>query len=94
MINKLSLEEESILDSEFTYHDKKAGIIGGYCEDGFPLYYANDEIAAMLGYDSVDEFVKAIDGRVINMLSDAQTATVPCKKPKFSERNCKCVLKI
>lgn len=68
MINKMSLEEESVLASEFTYHDKKAGIIGGYCEDGFPLYYANDEIAAMLGYESREEFAQAIDGKVINTI--------------------------
>ena len=31
------------------------GTIGGYCEGGFPVYYANDKIAHMLGYTNVDD---------------------------------------
>ena len=48
--------------------DKKAGIIGGYCEEGFPFFYANEEMASILGYDSVDALVTAIDGKVINTI--------------------------
>lgn len=33
------------------------GTIGGYCEDGFPIYYANEKIAQMLGYDNVEELI-------------------------------------
>ena len=45
-----------------------SGLIGGYCEDEFPVYYANEEMALMLGYDAVEEMVKAIDGKVINTI--------------------------
>ena len=44
------------------------GLIGGYCEDDFPVYYANEEMALMLGYDAVEELVEAIDGKVINTI--------------------------
>ena len=44
------------------------GLIGGYCEDEFPVYYANEEMARMLGYDAVEEMVEAIDGKVINTI--------------------------
>lgn len=43
-----------------------SGLIGGYCEDEFPVYYANEEMALMLGYNAVEELVEAIDGKVIN----------------------------
>ena len=42
------------------------GLIGGYCENEFPVYYANEEMARMLGYDAVEEMVEAIDGKVMN----------------------------
>ena len=44
------------------------GLIGGYCEDEFPVCYANEEMARMLGYDAVEEMVEAIDGKVINTI--------------------------
>jgi PAS domain-containing protein len=44
------------------------GLIGGYCENEFPVYYANEEMARMLGYDAVEEMVQAIDGKVINTI--------------------------
>ncbi|MBS5284398.1 MAG: EAL domain-containing protein [Clostridiales bacterium] len=44
------------------------GMIGGYCEDGFPLYFANQEMVQLLGYSSYDEFEEAIDGMVINTI--------------------------
>lgn len=44
------------------------GLIGGYCENEFPVYYANEEMARMLGYDAVEEMVEAIDGKVINTI--------------------------
>ena len=28
------------------------GMIGGYCEEGFPLYYVNERMIKILGYDS------------------------------------------
>lgn len=67
-MKKLSSEELDLLTVEFTYQDNRSGIIGGYCETGYPLYYANDEIAEMLGYGSVEELIQAIDGKVVNTI--------------------------
>lgn len=44
------------------------GIIGGYCDEGFSLYFANEEIIALLGYDSYQDFYQGIDGKVINTI--------------------------
>ena len=68
MNRSLSQEEKNTLTSEVAYQDKKSGIIGGYCEAEFPLYYANEEMAAMLGYESVDELAEAIGGKVSNTI--------------------------
>ena len=53
-----------------------SGLIGGYCEDEFPVYYANEEMAWMLGYDTVEELVKAIDGKVIRT-EEGKKAEIP-----------------
>lgn len=44
------------------------GMIGGYCEAGFPLYFANSEMVRLLGYDSYEELAGAIDGLVLNTI--------------------------
>lgn len=44
------------------------GMIGGYCEEGFPLYFANSEMVRLLGYDSYEELSEAIDGLVLNTI--------------------------
>lgn len=56
------------------------GMMGGYLEPGFPLYYVNSFMLSYLGY-TYDEFVAAIDGKVINCMhpddresTDAQVA--------------------
>ena len=76
MDKHLSESETIALNAEFASRDKKSGIIGGYCEEGFPLYYANAEMAAMLGYDSVDELAQAIGGRVANTIHPDDLAKV------------------
>ena len=43
------------------------GMMGGYLEPDFPLYYVNDFMLSYLGY-TYEEFVKAIDGKVINCM--------------------------
>lgn len=43
-------------------------IIGGYCEDGFPLFYVNDNLINMLGYENKEKFLSSIDGMVINTI--------------------------
>lgn len=68
-INKyLSQEEKRTLKLEFAYQGQSFGMIGGYCEEGFPLYYANEDMAALLGYESVEELAAAIGGRVVNTI--------------------------
>ena len=54
--------------TDFMIMRETRGLIGGYCEDEFPVYYANEEMALMLGYDTVEELVEAIDGKVINTI--------------------------
>ena len=44
------------------------GVIGGYCEEGFPLYFVNREMCQMMGYDSLQEFETAIQGKVANTI--------------------------
>ena len=52
--------------TDFMIMGETRGLIGGYCEDEFPVYYANEEMARMLGYGAVEELVEAINGKVIN----------------------------
>ena len=54
--------------TDFMLTGETSGLIGGYCEDEFPVYYANEEMALMLGYDTVEELVEAIDGKVIHTI--------------------------
>lgn len=44
------------------------GMIGGYCEEGFPLYFANYEMVRLLGYESFEELKAAINGLVVNTI--------------------------
>lgn len=44
------------------------GMIGGYCEDGFPLYFANYEMVKLLGYNTFEELADAIDYKVVNTI--------------------------
>ena len=44
------------------------GMIGGYCEDGFPLYFANNAVVSLMGFDSYEELEQAIQGKVINTI--------------------------
>ncbi len=42
--------------------------IGGYCEPGSPLAYANEQMIRLMGYDSVEEMSQAVDGLVFNTI--------------------------
>ncbi len=42
--------------------------IGGYCDIGSPLFYANKELLSLLGYDTIEEFSCDIDGLVSNTI--------------------------
>ncbi|MDJ1651066.1 MULTISPECIES: EAL domain-containing protein [Gordonibacter] len=52
------------------------GMIGGYCEEGFPLYFANAAMVELLGYDSYEEFVEGIGGLVGNTIHPDDMASV------------------
>ena len=54
--------------TDFMIMGETKGLIGVYCEDEFPVCYANEEMARMLGYDAVEELIEAIDGKVINTI--------------------------
>ena len=51
------------------------GIMGGYLEDGFPLFCVNDYMLNHLGF-TYDEFVADIDGLVINCMHPEDRARV------------------
>lgn len=51
------------------------GMMGGYLEPDFPLYYVNDFMLSYLGY-TYEEFVAAIDGKVINCMHPDDRARV------------------
>lgn len=44
------------------------GVVGGYVEEGFPLYVANDRMLQMAGYQSYEEFSRETRGLVINSI--------------------------
>lgn len=44
------------------------GMIGGYCEPGFPLYFANYEMVKLLGYETYDELAGGIQYKVENTI--------------------------
>ena len=52
------------------------GVIGGYCEDGFPLFYANEAMVKMLGYESLEDLTQGIDGMVANTIHPDDMAQV------------------
>ena len=67
MLKHFDKNENESLIFELT-EGRNAGMIGGYCEEGFPLNYANEKMANMLGYDTVAEMATGIDGMVANTI--------------------------
>ena len=63
-IDDLSLEGNLLKE----YDSENIGMIGGYCEDSFPLYYVNERMIEMLGYDSREDFEEGIDRKVVNTI--------------------------
>ena len=51
------------------------GMMGGYLEPDFPLYYVNDYMLSYLGF-TYPEFVEAIGGKVINCMHPEDRARV------------------
>ncbi len=67
MSNDISNKINESLLLELT-EGEDVGTIGGYCEEGFPIYYANNKIAHMLGYKDVDDLIVGIQGKVANTI--------------------------
>lgn len=44
-----------------------SGVIGGYMEDGFPIYMVNDKLLDLLGY-TYEEFMQVTGGNVLNRI--------------------------
>ncbi len=66
------ISEENVDISEYITKigatDEDDCVIGGYCEDGFPLFYVNDNMIKLLGYDDKEDFVRGVDGMVANTI--------------------------
>lgn len=44
------------------------GLLGIYCEQGFPLYFADNDMLSLLEYDSYEAFADAINGKVADII--------------------------
>ncbi|MBO5353089.1 MAG: diguanylate cyclase [Lachnospiraceae bacterium] len=55
------------------------GIISGYAEDGFPIYFVNDMFLEMLGYSSYEEYNDAVGGLALNGIHPEDQETVSRK---------------
>ncbi len=53
---------------QFLNDSLPGGMIGGYIEDGFPLYFVNSRLLEYLGYASELEFLTRIDNKLINLV--------------------------
>ncbi|MDO4460693.1 MAG: ATP-binding protein [Clostridia bacterium] len=63
LFRKLGSDRNKI-DDFMSIDSGSIGVIGGYCEPGFPLCYVNDQMIEMLGYDSTEDFEQGINGMV------------------------------
>ncbi len=75
-LKQLTAMDEKLLAADFIEVNTKVGLIGGYCEPDFPIYYANEKMAAMLGYDSVADLIEGIHGKVANTIHPDDMAQV------------------
>lgn len=60
---KLAQEKEALVMSTMA-----GGLMGGYCEAGFPFYFVNERMLEYLGYKNEPEFVADIDGLIENTM--------------------------
>ncbi len=66
-IGDITAENQQIAAQVFS-QTAPSGLIGGYCEEDFPIFFANNEMVRMLGCDSYADLVDAIGGKVINTI--------------------------
>lgn len=62
--NNISIDKEKTEKIIFDIMSKAmpGGIVSGYAEEGFPLYFVNEQYLDMLGYSSYDEYFEAANG--------------------------------
>lgn len=53
---------------EFLNESLAGGMMGGYMEPGFPFYFINKRMLQYLGYESEEEFIAAIQGKIMNCI--------------------------
>ncbi len=61
--------------------------IGAYYDMGAPLFFANENMLRLLGYESLEEMAEGIDGLVINMVHPDDRARVKKDLHKCIESN-------
>lgn len=61
-------EENQRVGKSLLHETIPCGMIGGYCEDGFPVYFINGEMLKLLGYGSYEDFVAHTGGLVSNTI--------------------------
>lgn len=66
-IDDMTSENRQIA-AEIFLQNVPGGLIGGYCEDNFPVLFANEEIARMAGFDTSAELLEAIDNEIGNSI--------------------------
>jgi diguanylate cyclase (GGDEF)-like protein/PAS domain S-box-containing protein len=44
------------------------GLLGVYCEPDLPLYFANNEMLSLMGYDSYERFFRDIGGKIVDII--------------------------
>ena len=64
----VSEKEVERLISEFAYDGETSGVLGCFCEEGFPVYCANKTMISMLGYESVEDLMTGISGKGFNVV--------------------------
>ena len=74
-IGDITAENQRIAAQVFS-QNTPSGLIGGYCEEGYPIFFANNEMVRMLGCDSYADLVKTIDGKVANTIHPDDRAAV------------------
>ncbi len=54
--------------SEIQSADGNECVIAAYYEPGSPVFYANEAMIELMGYDSFSELMEAVDGLIVNMI--------------------------
>lgn len=63
IMEKIARQSQEVLD-EFA----SGGMMGGYLEKDFPLYFINQQMLHYLGYKEEAEFIEAVDGKICNCI--------------------------